>query len=119
MLEPYILGVSDTGQLIGTELNIDVLRHRIYELSNRRLTANITELIVDGVRLLVLRVPEALEPVAWRGKIRWRVGSNCVEVDPSSWWSGRMYRTGYDWSAEPSGYGLADVRPAARPITNG
>ncbi len=45
-----------------------------------------------------------------RGRIRWRVGDNCVEVDAATWHSGRLHRSGFDWSAQPSGHTLENVR---------
>ena len=56
---------------------------------------------------------EALDPVAYRGKLRWRVGPNCVEVDPVAWQPRMLLRRGYDWSDQPSGLTLADVSPVA------
>lgn len=108
-----ILGIADDGTRIGTELNGDWLRHRIWELSKRKLTVAIEEETVDECRVLILTVPEALDPVAYGGSLRWRVGSHCVEVDPVVWREGMLRRIGYDWSAQPSGSTLADVSPAA------
>ena len=111
-----ILGIADDGSRIGTELNSDWLRHRIWELSKRRLTVAIREDRIGGCRILVLSVAESLEPVDYDGRLRWRVGSNCVEVDAVTWRAGMLQRMGYDWSAEPSGHTLADARPAALDI---
>lgn len=108
-----ILGVADDGAIIGTELNADWLRHRIWELTQRLLTVAIRPELVDSRRLLLLTVPEALAPVSHAGKLRWRVGANCVEVDPVTWRAQMLVRVGYDWSAEPSGHSLADARAVA------
>lgn len=56
--------------------------------------------------------PDPLESVVET----WRVGSNCVDVDAVTWRAGMLQRIGYDWSAQPSGHTLADVRPAALDI---
>ena len=61
----------------------------------------------------VLSSVEALDPVAYRGKLRWRVGPNCVEIDPVAWQSRMLLRRGYDWSDQSSGHTLADVSPVA------
>ena len=108
-----ILGISDRGRRIGTDLSVEWLRHRIFELTGRMVTPSIRELEMDGVRLLVLSTAEAIEPVRYNGKIKWRVSDNCVEVDTPTWHTSSMYRRGVDWSAQPSGHGLDDMRPSA------
>ncbi|MDE0031407.1 MAG: putative DNA binding domain-containing protein [bacterium] len=108
-----VLGVADDGEVIGTELDTGWLRHRIWELTQRLLTVAIRPETINTRRLLVLTVPEALEPVRHGSRLRWRVGANCVEVDPVTWRAQSLQRLGYDWSAEPSQHTLADARPAA------
>ena len=108
-----ILGISDRGRRIGTDLSVEWLRHRIFELTGRMVTPSIRELEMDGVRLLVLTTAEALEPVRYNGKVKWRVSDNCVEIDASTWHTSSMHRRGIDWSAQPSGHGLDDIRPSA------
>ena len=108
-----IVGIADDGQRIGTELNAEWLRHRIWELSSGKLTIAARTATVGGCRVLVLSSVEALHPVAYRGKLRWRVGPNCVDVDPVAWQSRSLLRRGYDWSDQPSGHTLADVSPVA------
>ena len=111
-----IVGVADDGSRVGTELDGDWLRHRIWEISRRRLTVAVREHRIVECRLLVLSVAEALEPVDHQGRLRWRVGSNCVDVDAVTWRAGMLQRIGYDWSAQPSGHTLRDVRSAALDI---
>jgi ATP-dependent DNA helicase RecG len=108
-----VVGVDDRGTPIGTALDAEWLRHRIYELTERRLTVTVREGDLTGVRILVLIVPEALEPVAYRSRLRWRVGDHCVPVDAASWWAGRLTRLGYDWSAQATAYPLEAARPDA------
>ncbi|MCQ3807726.1 MAG: hypothetical protein OXB92_11060 [Acidimicrobiaceae bacterium] len=108
-----IVGVADGGQKIGTELNPEWLRHRIWELTAGSLTISARVANVEGSRLLVLSSVEALSPVVYRGRVRWRVGTNCVDVDPVTWQSRTLLRRGYDWSDQPSGHTLADVSPVA------
>ena len=108
-----IVGVADNGQKIGTELNAEWLRHRIWELTAGSLTISARVAIIDGCRLLVLSSVETLNPVAYRGRMRWRVGTNCVDVDPIAWQSRTLLRRGYDWSDQPSGHTLGDVSPVA------
>ena len=108
-----IVGVSDDGARIGTRLDADWVRHRIWELTSHQLTVAVGEASLDGSRLLILTCIEALAPVRYRGKLRWRVGTNCVEVDPVVWQSRMLERIGFDWSDQPSGQTLDDVSPAA------
>lgn len=108
-----ILGISDLGKRIGTKLSIEWLRHRVFELTGGMVTPAIRELEMDGVRLLVLSTGEAVEPVRYKGRIKWRVSDNCVEVDALTWHTQSMRRRGVDWSAQPSGHGLDDVSPSA------
>lgn len=108
-----IVGVSKTGDLIGTALDADWLRYRIYEVTSRALTVDAQEVFVRNVRLLVLYPPPAVEPVRMNGRILWRVDDHCAEVDASTWHTQQMHRRQYDWSAEASTVPLAEVRPAA------
>ena len=108
-----IVGVSDDGDRIGTRLDADWLRHRIWEITSHQLTIAVREAHLDGCRLLILTCIEAFAPVRYRGKLRWRVGTNCVEVDPIVWQSRMLERVGFDWSDQPSGQTLDDVSPVA------
>ncbi|MYH46860.1 MAG: hypothetical protein F4127_09460 [Gammaproteobacteria bacterium] len=108
-----IVGVSDDGARIGTRLDADWLRHRIWELTSKQLTVAVREASLEGCRILILTSVEALAPIRYRGKLRWRVGANCVEVDPVVWQSRMLERIGFDWSGQPSGQTLDDVSPTA------
>ena len=111
-----ILGVADDGTRIGTELDPDWLRHRIFELTSRMLTVTVRESALETCRLLVVSTHEAIEPIRYDGRIRWRVNDNCVEVDPTTWHNRKLHRLGFDWSAQPSGHTLDDVSPIAAEI---
>ncbi|WP_297746453.1 ATP-binding protein [uncultured Tessaracoccus sp.] len=65
-----IVGVSDLGELIGMRLDGGWLRQRIWELTDRLLTVAVRDVEVRSVRLLVVRVPQALQPVPFRKKLR-------------------------------------------------
>lgn len=108
-----ILGVADDGTRIGTRLDPNRLRHRIYELTDRRLTVDVRVANLDSLRLLILSTHEAIEPIRYRGRVHWRVGKNCVEIDQTSWLEQRMHRAGFDWSSQPSEHTMADVSPSA------
>ena len=108
-----LLGIADDGTRIGTGLDGEWLRHRIWQITKRLLTVDVRAVDLHGVRVLVLTAPEAIEPIRYRGKIKWRVHSNCVEIDASSWHARRLQRLGFDWSAQPSDHDLDDVSPLA------
>ena len=108
-----ILGVADDGLMIGTYLDPEWLRHRVYQLTGRMLTVVVKELHMGRTRLLVLTALPAIEPIRYQGKIRWRVDDNCVEVDPAAWHDRQMRLRKFDWSVLPSGHTLDDVNPGA------
>lgn len=104
-----LLGVADkTGEVVGTELDVDWLRHRIYRAVD--VAPDIVEHAVDGQRVLALYVEEAVEPVEnTQGAIRWRIGRNCEPVDRASWWARRQLQQGADSMAARSSATSADV----------
>lgn len=108
-----ILGIADDGARIGTALDTEWLRHRIFQLTNRQLTITARPVELAGVRLLVLTAPEAVEPIRYNGRFRWRVQDNCVEMDATSWHIETRRRAGADWSAESSGLPLEAANPVA------
>jgi ATP-dependent DNA helicase RecG len=104
-----ILGVEDgSWQVLGTRLDADWLRHRIYQLSD--IAPAVEERRVAGQRVLVVFVAESPEPVEDPdGKIRWRVGTACVPVDRAEWWLRRQQRSGLDVMAAITSRGSDDV----------
>ncbi len=108
-----IVGIADGGDRIGTDLDPEWLRHRIWQLTSGALTVTVRPVVLDRTRLLVLTTHEAIEPVRFESRIRWRVDDHCVDVDPTSWHAGKLFRSGVDWSAQPSGHRLHDVSAVA------
>lgn len=108
-----IVGAADDGELIGSELDTEWLRRRIYELTDRRLTVAVSEVTVRGVRLLIVRSVQAIDPVRYKGRIHWRVDDRCVEIDAATWHDRRMSRERYDWSAQSSFVEMREARPEA------
>lgn len=111
-----IVGVNDSDDgplLIGADLDEEWLRFRVYQLTNRLLTVDVQPVTVGGVRLLVVTSPRAIEPIRFDGKIKWRVGSSCQEVDAASWHARQRVTLRFDWSAQPSNLSADTVRPAA------
>lgn len=108
-----ILGAADDGDLTGTSLDVDWLRHRVYELTERKLTIAARPVDIDGTRLLVITAPQAIEPIPWKGRITWRVGDRCVEVDRTTWHETHLLRTRFDWSGMPSRIAASAAREAS------
>ncbi|MGH3906312.1 MAG: DUF5635 domain-containing protein [Pseudonocardiaceae bacterium] len=106
-----VVGVEDrTGDLLGTDLDPEWLRHRIYERVD--IAPVVEERHVEGVRLLVLYVAAARDPIEdTKGRIRWRVGDHCAPVDRSEWWQHRQGQVGYDSMAVVTSRTSADVSP--------
>ena len=112
-----VIGVDDraTGRdaFIGTDLDPNWLRHRIWELTEPRLAVQ-TELVPTSPhdRLMAVFVAPGLaaHKVAG-GKYRHRVGTHCVEMTgPDHVVLANRYR---DWSADPTAMTFTDVDPAA------
>lgn len=106
-----IVGVEDsTGSLLGCELDTEWLRHQIYRRID--LAPQVEWHVERGIRLVVLLVPEAREPVEDTGdRIRWRVSSNCTAVDRGAWWAHRQGRAGWDEMARPTNRRVEDAAP--------
>lgn len=104
-----IVGIENgTGSLLGTALDAEWLRHRVWE--RVEVAPTVEERFAAGVRLLVLLVPEAREPVEdTSGQIRWRTGPHCTPVDRAEWWLQRQDRAAHDPLAAASSRTAADV----------
>lgn len=120
-----IIGVNDRGTgpeaILGTDLDATHLITRIRELTDPPLTVTAREHEVAGKRLLVLLVPRnnGAEPhgvrMAKKQPPRYsrRVAKSCQGMDFRELMQWGQGRSGYDWSAGPSGLGVADARLAA------
>jgi ATP-dependent DNA helicase RecG len=104
-----VVGVDDrNGRLIGAALDTDWLRHRVYE--HVGVAPAVAERLVEGIRLLVIFVAQASEPVEdVSGRIRWRTGGHCTPVDRAEWWLSRQQHAGYDQMAVATRRTAADV----------
>lgn len=113
-----LVGVRDrpggTDALVGTELDIDVLRRRIHALTSPPLLVTAEEVVHEGVRLVALAVPESVEVHSTsRGMATRRLATDCIPMTPAEIVRLSNDRQGRDWSAEPSGRSLEAVDPAA------
>lgn len=108
-----ILGIDDrTRQVLGTELDVDWLRHYIWTKVD--IAPAVEERQVSGQRVLLILVAESAEPVEdTSNRIRWRVGEHCVPVDRSEWWRHRQRTGGYDEMARVTTSTVDDAAPGA------
>lgn len=108
-----IVGVENrSGDLLGTELDAEWLRQQIYRRVD--VAPDIEMVMERGIRLLVIYVAEAREPVEdTSDRLRWRVGASSVPVDRGEWWTHRQGRAGWDAMSRPSSLGLDHVTPGA------
>ena len=109
-----IVGVDDkTGRLIGSSTDADWLRRRIYELTERKLSTEIRPVDLGGARLLVISIPQAVEPVPFNGKYRHRIGRACVPVTSTELLQGLFADAAADPSHHRSGYSTSDIAEEA------
>jgi ATP-dependent DNA helicase RecG len=111
-----VVGVDDKAvgpdAFVQTYLDLAWLRRRIYELTVPNLSLDhIEELVVEGKRIYMLNVADALEEIRCDGKLRARIGRSCEELTGDRARQLLESRRKYDWSAEPSGKRLSDVDP--------
>lgn len=104
-----VLGVADRvagpAAFVGTDVDPDKIKARLYELSAPPLLADVRERIFADVRLLELRVPGAVEVHAdTKGRAPRRVGTDCHPMSPYEISVVRQERAGFDSTASsPSG----------------
>jgi ATP-dependent DNA helicase RecG len=108
-----VVGVEDrSGRLLGAALDVEWLRHRVYE--HVGVAPAVRARVVQGIRLLVIYVAQASEPVEdVGGRIRWRTGGHCTPVDRAEWWLSRQLHAGYDQMAVATQRSESDVAPGA------
>ncbi len=112
-----VLGVADreTGPqaFLGTSLAIDQLRQSVYASTQPGLLVEVQELIHQGARLLVIRVPEGVDVYAdSKGRPYQRIGNQCQPMPVAEATRLREERLGHDWSAEASDRVPGDVSAA-------
>ncbi|MCY4369944.1 MAG: putative DNA binding domain-containing protein [bacterium] len=112
-----IVGVDNqTGDIIGADTDPDWLRTRIYQLTDGRLTVNLRVAELRGRRLLVVIVPQAVEPVPFKGKYSHRQGRHCVPVTNTELLQGIFSGVAADPSYQRSSTPLNDVSPRTQAI---
>ena len=112
-----IVGVDDrTGDIIGANTDPDWLRTRIYQLTERKLTVNIRIAEVRGKRLLVIIVPQAVEPIPFKGKYSHRQGRHCVPVTNTELLQGIFAGIAADPSYQRSATLVDEVSPRTEAV---
>lgn len=108
-----IVGVQNSdGALLGAAMDPEWLRQRVHQHVD--VAPVVEERHVSGVRLLVLLVAEAREPVEDQdGKLRWRTGDACQPVDRAEWWLHRQNASGADPMAAVTERTVSDVPDGA------
>ncbi len=113
-----IVGVNDAAAgeaaFVGAHLDTAWLRTRIYALTVPGLAIDEPEeMRVAGARIYLVNVAPALEEIRCQGKLRARLGTDCVELTGDRAREFLERRRNYDWSSEASGLRLSDAAPTA------
>ncbi|NBB87915.1 MAG: transcriptional regulator [Bacteroidetes bacterium] len=104
-----LIGVADDGSVVGWKGNdLDALANKITD-SLRLHPSKLHFDTVDREPVLVVSVPEAQQPVAYRGRYYHRVGATTREIPPAELARFLTKRSGQTWDALPSGQSLEAV----------
>lgn len=115
-----VVGVDDkTGQIIGAATDPQWLRSRIYDLTERKLAVQVDRVAVGGAELLVIEVPQALEPVPYRGKYQHRVDARCVPATRTELLGALFANLAADPSNMPSQTLISSIAPSAMETLRG
>jgi ATP-dependent DNA helicase RecG len=112
-----IVGIDDRvagpAAVVGTRLEVDPTRLRVFELTEPGLVVGVERLSRLGRDLLVLDVPISPTVHAVGGRCTERIGSACEPMSPERIATVVGDRRGEDWSGTDSGVGVAAVDPVA------
>jgi ATP-dependent DNA helicase RecG len=113
-----VVGVHDKesgpAAFTGSFLDLEWLRKRIYALTQPHFSIDIPEEVIqNGKRLYLINVAPALGEIRCGGKLRTRVGTDCVELDGDRAREFLERRQNYDWSADPSHERFSSCDPEA------
>ncbi len=113
-----VIGVRDKPggpeALTGTDIAVDQVARRIYELSLPPLTVDVEAVMYETARLVVVRVPRSpdlhSDPL---GRAARRVGKECKPMDAVTQRRLQEERRGIDWTAALSERPRSEVSPLA------
>ena len=109
-----VVGADDkTGRIIGAETEPQWLRSRIYDLTEQKLSVQVDRVAVGGAELLVVEVPQAVEPVPYRGKYQHRVDARCVPATRTELLGALFANLAADASNMPSQTLISSIAPSA------
>ena len=112
-----VVGVDDrTGDIIGADTDPDWLRTRIYQLTGGRLAVNLRVAELRGRQILVVIVPQAVEPVPFKGRYTHRQGKHCVPVTNTELLQGIFSGMAADPSYQRSSIPLDDISPRTQAV---
>lgn len=107
-------GAAGADAFIGTTLDPDDLRQRVYALSAPPINLAVTEHLHHETRLLVLGVPEGMEMHSdTKGRSARRFGTQCNPLTIAQAAALQDDRRRYDWSGDASARGLDEVEEEA------
>lgn len=112
-----VLGVQDRPggpeAVTGTDVDVDHVLRRIYQLTSPPLTVQIDDVFIVGKRLLIIRVPRSPEVHQVDGRATRRVVTSCEPMTASQIAGLLSERRGEDWSAEDTSRPLSSVSAVA------
>lgn len=113
-----VIGITDNGTgpsaFVGTKSDADDLRSRIHALTEPALVTEIDEVIFEGQRLLVIRVPQGLDVYSTKkGLVTRRWNDQCLPMRPADVSRLDDERRGNDWTAKATSRPAEDVDPDA------
>jgi len=112
-----VVGVRDKPggpeALEGTDLDVDVVLRRIYQLTEPPLTVEVTEVTFQGSRFLTVDVPRSPEVHQVDNRATRRVGTSCKPMSAVQISALLSERRGEDWSAGETDRPLRDAGPVA------
>lgn len=116
-----IVGVDDKstgdGAFVGTRLDPEKTRLRIYEITNPPLLVDAKLVYEHPAPVLILQVAASTQVHSANGKVpRERVDAACQPMDGARIAAVTALKTGRDWSAQASGVSASDIDPIAMQV---
>ncbi len=112
-----VVGVDDrrlgAQAVVGTRLEVDATRRRIFELTDPPLVVGVEAVDVAGATVLVIAVAPSPTVHAVGGRCTERIADACAPMSPERIATVIADRRGEDWSIQPSGVPVADADPVA------
>ncbi len=109
-----IVGADDkTGEIIGAQTDPQWLRSRIYDLTERKLAVQVDRVVLGDKELLIVDVPQALEPIPYKGSYQHRVDDRCVPATRTELLGALFANLAADTSNMPSQTPVTAITPSA------